>query len=974
MLQASSSAPREDVAAGAYHTLFLRADGTVWAWGRNSDGQLATGDLVSPAMTPSEVAGLPIIKAVAAGGSHSLALDVDGHLWAWGLNSSGQLGTRTKSSTPQATPVQIQIPGSPTIRAIAAGFAYSMALDDAGAVWTWGNNAYAQIGNNSSGGEVLTPYSVSVAGGAKAISAGWYHALAVSNGGAVWTWGRNNSGQIGDGTSSNTAYRKTPYQVTIAGTAVAVAGGASHSLALLSDGTMRAWGYNFFGQLGIGNQVQQSSPVPVPGVAGVTNVVAGQYFSLAMSSSSGATWSWGQNSAGQLGNGTSPANALSPTVVVGLSGPLDLAAGAYHATALTQQCPVWSWGQNIYGQLGLGGSPEGAAHPTPAQSDVLRALYFDGDMDGHGDADALGDPWQTIEGCSAELGWVANAADCEDFDVAIYPGAEEICNGLDENCSGEADEGSHDAGGACDTDEPGVCAPGAWTCVDGTLACEQVVQASPEACDGLDNDCNGVADNGGAACSTGLPGVCSAGTTACVDGEMTCDQSQQPSIEACDTPVDENCDGSASCVGAHVWSKRFGGSPDDRVEDLAADADGNVLVAGFFHGNIDFGGGLLANAGESAAALAKVDPAGNHLWSKRFGGQSSNASFAVAVDPWSDVLLGGIFKSNIDFGGGVFTSAGDTDIFMAKFDSDGNHIWSRRFGGVGTDFIYGVAVDAAGNVLITGGFSSTVNFGGGPLTSADGEDLFVAKFTSAGTHVWSKSFTNVGFARGFQIAVDAAGDALITGHCVNTVNFDGGLIHCGVSGDIFLAKLTSTGIPVWSKRMGGTAQDLGYSIAVDSTRKVLVAGSFQWTADLGDGPVTAAGLMDIVVAQFDPDGAHLWSKHIGGTGSDHAPRIAVDPLDNVLLTGHFENTVNFGGGPLTSAGSRDLFAAKYTTTGAHLWSQRFGGSGLEDTGDITTDAMGNVLLGGNFQGTADLGGGPLTSAGSLDMVVAKFKP
>jgi hypothetical protein len=181
--------------------------------------------------------------------------------------------------------------------------------------------------------------------------------------------------------------------------------------------------------------------------------------------------------------------------------------------------------------------------------------------------------------------------------------------------------------------------------------------------------------------------------------------------------------------GSHVWSRRFGGTSSDEGLGVAVDSGGNVVVTGTFRGTVDFGGGPLTGAGFSDIFVAKYSASdGSHIWSRRSGGPASDLSRGVALDSGGNVVVTGGFRGTVDFGGGSFASAGKDDIFVATYSaSDGSHVWSRRFGGTSFDEGLGVAVDSGGRVVVTGNFSETVDFGGVPLTSAGLGDVFLLR-------------------------------------------------------------------------------------------------------------------------------------------------------------------------------------------------------------------------------------------------------
>ena len=433
-------------------------------------------------------------------------------------------------------------------------------------------------------------------------------------------------------------------------------------------------------------------------------------------------------------------------------------------------------------------------------------------------------------------------------------------------------------------------------------------------------------------------------------------------------------------LGAFAWSRDFGGPAlsDAAISyAVAVDGGGNAAVTGEFTGTVNFGGGSLTSAGDVDIFVVKYSSAGVYAWSKRLGGTGTDRAYGVAVDAAGNVLVTGYFSGTVDFGGGPLTSAGNADIFVAKFTSAGAHVWSKRFGSTGHDFGYGIAVDRNSDLVVTGFFGwfggPTVDFGGGALTSAGDSDVFLAKFSSAGNHLWSKRMGGTGGDRGLGIAIDPSGNVAVTGTFSATASFGGGSLTSRGLRDIFIAEYSSSGAHLWSKGFGGVSDDYGNSIAMDASGNVIATGNFNGTVDFGGGPLDDVGAGNMFLAKFTPAGAHTWSKRLG-IGGNTALGVATDPTGNILMTGSIVGAADFGGGPLWGNGSWDIFVAKLTAAGAHLWSKRYGPVWDDHGNAVTTDSNGNIIVTGDFYESVDFGGGALLSPGGYDTFLARFGP
>ncbi|XYH99870.1 nucleotide-binding protein [Sorangium sp. So ce1128] len=526
------------------------------------------------------------------------------------------------------------------------------------------------------------------------------------------------------------------------------------------------------------------------------------------------------------------------------------------------------------------------------------------------------------------------------------------------------------------------------------LACVAawIAELTPAACSGPDCGCPGCVCAPGAqeACYTGPEatrgvGRCAAGTRTC-NAEGTswspCAGEVLPSFDACDTPDDEDCDGVVPAC-EDVWSRGFGDPNGQYARSVAVDEERNVIVAGQLEGTVDFGGGPLVATGTGADAfVAKFDRYGTHLWSKRFPGEGNQFAMAVEVDLSGAIVVAGRAFGSIDVGGGELASHGSDDVFVAKLDSDGEHIWSRIFGGSGADRCDRIAIDPTGAVIVAGGYNGTVDFGTGALASAGMRDAFVLGLGGEdGSTIFAVRAGGAGDDYASAVATDADGEVLVAGHFSGAVDLGGGPLESAGLSDVFLARLRPSGDHLFSARFGGAEADEIHDVAVQkATGDVVLTGTFASTIDFGGGPLASAGGRDLFVARLSGDGAHLLSQRFGDaedqlfTDFETGARAsaAVDADGNVLLAGPLFGAADFGGGALTSRGKTDVYLVKLGRSGDHLFSSLFGDSQTQVALDVAADSGASVVLAGRFYGGINFGQGLLSGAGQGDAFVAKL--
>jgi alpha-tubulin suppressor-like RCC1 family protein len=318
----------QHVVTGAYHIAAIKTDGTLWTWGNNSNGQLGDNTSIAKSSPVQTIAGGTNWKQL-AGAHHIAAIKTDGTLWLWGGNSSGQLGDNT--ATPKSSPVQT-ISGGTNWKQVACGTSHTAAIKTDGTLWTWGWNPFGQLGDNTTT-DKSSPVQT-IAGGTnwQHVVTGAYHIAAIKTDGTLWTWGYNNYGQLGNNTATP---KSSPVQTISGGTNwKQVAGGVYQTAAIKTDGTLWSWGRNDYGQLGDNTNANKSSPVQT--IAAGTNwkLVAGGWYHTAAIKTDGTLWTWGNNPSGGLGDNTTTSKSSPVQTISGGTNWKQLAGGAQHTAAI----------------------------------------------------------------------------------------------------------------------------------------------------------------------------------------------------------------------------------------------------------------------------------------------------------------------------------------------------------------------------------------------------------------------------------------------------------------------------------------------------------------------------------------------------------------------------------------------------------------------------------------------------------------
>lgn len=479
----------------------------------------------------------------------------------------------------------------------------------------------------------------------------------------------------------------------------------------------------------------------------------------------------------------------------------------------------------------------------------------------------------------------------------------------------------------------------------------------------------------------------------------------------------------------HSWSIGVGSTLFEVANDIAVDAQGNTYSTGFFKGTADFDPGPgthnLTSNGNSEIYILKTDSAGNFVWAKSMGSAGNDIGASIVVSPSGYIYVTGYFSNTVDFdpGPGVHNlvcvdGSCNTDLFILKLDTNGNFVWVKAVEGLEgtctsfTDVGWAIDLDQSENVYVAGQFQGRADFNPSPapadtffIKTANGsswtQDVFVLKLDNAGNFKWAKS---VGNARGdiaYGINVSNNGGVYVTGMFYCLVDFDPGVTTDTLVGhgctypEAFIFKLDTVGNYLWSKNIGGSADDRGYAITTDNYGNVYATGYFNGTADLDPSStntnnITTNNGPGIYIVKLSDSGNHIWSKALTGTvygGERSGSCIVTDINGDVYVTGHFTTTVDFNpsqnladtfnlsaGG--SSVNNTDAYILKLDSSGNFSWATNMGTTGIDRGKSIVVDDSFNIYSTGYYAGTVDFDPGNgisnLTSVGSTDIYIQKL--
>jgi hypothetical protein len=425
-------------------------------------------------------------------------------------------------------------------------------------------------------------------------------------------------------------------------------------------------------------------------------------------------------------------------------------------------------------------------------------------------------------------------------------------------------------------------------------------------------------------------------------------------------------------VAATVWVEQ--GSEVERGYDIKTDTNGNVYLTGIFYQNLTIGNTTLSNSGGADIFLVKYDKNGSFLWLKKAGGSGYDVVEEIEVDSSGNIYMTGYFYGTADFNNLSLTSGGASDVFLAKYDTNGEIIWVKKAGGSNSDTGKSLFIGENEDVYLTGDFSGVSSFNNTSVTSAGGTDVFIAKYNSNGVLQWVKSAggTSDDYVEG--VVVDDGDNVYLVGIFNGTMNVGNTSLTSAGGTDVFITKYNPTNTTwAWAKRGGGTGSDSGRDIIITASGKVLITGMFENTATFESKTIMSEGALDIFLAEYTKDGTNYWIKREGGKYGEIVLKLGLDNEDNIYMAGSFFGLANFGSISLSNDGSNNGYIAKLNTNGVSQWVQKIGGTGSIDVLSMNVEATGNIYVTGRFNGELKCGTTSFLSTNGTDIFVARIK-
>ncbi len=373
--------------------------------------------------------------------------------------------------------------------------------------------------------------------------------------------------------------------------------------------------------------------------------------------------------------------------------------------------------------------------------------------------------------------------------------------------------------------------------------------------------------------------------------------------------------------GNFVWAKSIKSNGWDSGKSIAVDANGNIIVVGFYNGTADFDPGsstfnLTPELGSQDGFILKLNAAGNFVWAQSLGYSNSEELDNVVTDNLGNIYFTGIYDGNIDLdpGTGIVpasSNSGSIDFFIEKFDATGNFIWGKSIGGTGTDNCTSLAIDVNGNIYVQGTYSATVDFDPGAAvvnkTSNGGNDIFILKLNNAANFIWVNTFGgNLNEVSG-SLKVDVLGNCYTASSFAGNVDVDPSASTYTLSStggmDICIQKFDNNGNFIWARQSQGSSNEIIYDLAINSNSDIFLTGYFEGTADFDPSPsvvnLNSNGTADVFIQALDKDGNLIWVRSIGATGTDFGTSLCLDNNHNIFISGTFQSTVDFDPGPST---------------------------------------------------------------------------